>query len=275
LPRTEDDPVTLRGARHWDSPDPPCRRTLVFGAGLPETSSVALSDNLLAVQRRIQAACLRADRDPASVTLVAVTKGQPPEVVDEAARLGLGLVGENKVQEARAKIPLCSSRLRWHMVGHLQTNKCRDAVQLFEMIHSVDSLHLAVEINKWADRAARTMPVLLEVNLAGESSKFGYAPERLLAEVKQIRALPRLEVRGLMTMAPWTSEPEKARPVFRELRKLRQGCEEALGAELPCLSMGMTGDFEVAIEEGATLVRIGTALFGERPRGRPVSTDGP
>jgi hypothetical protein len=236
---------------------------------------MGLGDNLHSVQHRIEAACQRVGRDPASVTLVAVSKGQPPEVVEEAAQLGLGLFGENKVQEARAKIPLCSGRLRWHMIGHLQTNKCRDAVQLFEMLHSVDSLRLAAEISKWAERAARTVPVLLEVNLAGESSKFGYPPERLLAEAKEIQRLPRIEVRGLMTMAPWTPEPEKARPVFRGLREWRHRCQDVLSAELPCLSMGMTGDFEVAIEEGATLVRIGTALFGERPRGVQTGTDAP
>jgi len=236
---------------------------------------MGLSDNLVTVQRRIEAACQRAGRNPASITLLAVSKGQPPEVVEEAARLGLERFGENKLQEARAKIPLCSGRLRWHMIGHLQTNKCRDAVALFEMIHSVDSLHLAAELSKWAQRAARTVPVLLEANLAGESSKFGYSPERLLAEVKLIHALPRIEVRGLMTMAPWTLEPEKVRPVFRELRRSCQRCEDLLGVALPCLSMGMTGDFEVAIEEGATLVRIGTALFGERPRSRPATDDGP
>jgi len=233
---------------------------------------MGVSDNLLAVQQRIEAACQRVGRNPASVTLLAVSKSQPPEAVEEAARLGLRLFGENKVQEAKAKIPFCSDRLRWHLIGHLQTNKCRDAVQLFEVIESVDSLHLAVEISKWADRAARTIPVLLEVNLAGESSKFGYRPEQLLAELAQVSALPRVEVQGLMTMAPWTPEPEKVRPVFRQLRELRLRCQDMLGAPLPCLSMGMTGDFEVAIEEGATQVRIGTALFGERPRKRTEPT---
>jgi len=240
--------------------------TLVFGGGLPETCGMGVSDNLLAVRQRIGAACQRAGRDPASVTLLAVSKGQPPEAVEEAARLGLDLFGENKVQEAKGKIPLCPDRLRWHMIGHLQTNKCRDAVGLFEMIQSVDSLHLAAEISKWADRAARTVPVLLEVNVAGESSKSGYPPQRLLAELAPVSALPRIEIHGLMTMAPWTPEPEKVRPIFRQLGELRRRCQDLLGAPLPCLSMGMTGDFEVAVEEGATLVRIGTALFGERPR---------
>ncbi|HXP59333.1 MAG TPA: YggS family pyridoxal phosphate-dependent enzyme [Dongiaceae bacterium] len=225
-----------------------------------------LAENLKAIQQRMAAACARAGRDPATVTLLAVTKGQPPEAVAEAAKLGLTLFGESKVQEAKAKIPLCPGRLRWQLIGHLQTNKCREAVELFEMIQSVDSLHLAQEINKRAEQAARTMPILLEVNAAGEASKFGYSPERLLSEFSQINALPRLEIHGLMSVPPWTPDPEKVRPLFRQLRALKDQCERLLGAPLPHLSMGMTGDFEAAIEEGATMVRIGTALFGERPK---------
>ena len=229
---------------------------------------MVLESNVRAVQQRIEAACARAGRDPGSVTLVAVTKGQPPEVVCAAAAAGLSLFGENKVQEAKAKIPLCPSRLRWHMVGHLQTNKCRDAVPLFEMVQSVDSLRLAEEINQRADQAAKRMPVLLELNAVGEASKFGYRPEQLLADLDRLNALPRLEIQGLMTVPPWTLDPEKVRPVFRQMRELKARCEQRLGASLPHLSMGMTGDFEVAIEEGATMVRIGTALFGARTKTR-------
>jgi hypothetical protein len=149
------------------------------------------------------------------------------------------------------------------MIGHLQSNKARDAVRWFEMIHSVDSLPLAEVIQSEAERAAKRMPVLLEVNVAGEASKFGYAPARLLEELPALNALGRLELHGLMTMAPWSPDPERARPVFRRLRELRQECEQRLGAPLAHLSMGMSGDFESAIAEGATLVRIGTALFGE------------
>lgn len=223
-----------------------------------------MAENLDSIQQRIHAACVRADRDPGSVTLLAVTKGQPPEVVSEAARLGLMFFGENKIQEAKAKIPLCGGRLRWHLIGHLQSNKCRDAVELFEMIESVDSLHVAQEISKRADQAGKTIPILLEVNLAGEASKFGYRPEKLDAELKQINALPRLEIYGFMTVPPWTSNAENVRPVFRQMRQVKQRAEQLLGAPLPHLSMGMSGDFEVAIEEGATIVRIGTALFGPR-----------
>jgi len=223
-----------------------------------------LAANLQTIRQRIKAACDRCDREPNSVTLLAVTKTQPPEVVSDAAAHGLLVFGENKVQEAKAKIPACSGKLRWHFIGHLQSNKCRDAVQLFSMIQSVDSLALAQEINKRADEAAKSMPVLLEVNLAGEASKFGYPPKTLLAELNAINALPRIEVHGLMTVPPWSPEAENSRPHFRCLRELKEECEQLLGAPLPHLSMGMSGDFEVAIEEGATMVRIGTALFGPR-----------
>jgi len=227
-----------------------------------------LEANLKAVRQRIEAACARAQREPGSVTLVAVTKTQPPDVVAAAAELGLAFFGENKVQEAKAKIPLCPGRLRWHMVGHLQTNKCREAVGLFEMVQSVDSFHLAEELNKRAEQSAKTLPVLLEVNAVGEASKFGCRPDQLLADLGRINALPRLEIHGLMTVPPWSPDPEKVRPVFRQLRELKERCEQLLGAPLPHLSMGMTGDFEVAIEEGATMVRIGTGLFGARPKAR-------
>jgi len=225
----------------------------------------ALAEGVESVRDRIRQACQRAGHDPSQVTLVAVTKGQPPERVRAAAELGLTLFGENKIQEARAKISLCPSRLRWHMIGHLQSNKARDAVHLFDMIESIDSLHLAEEVNRCAEKAAKTMPVLLEVNVAGEASKYGFRPEVLLAELADLNALKRLEVHGLMTMAPWTPQPEKVRPVFRRLRELKAECEAILGAPMAHLSMGMSSDFEVAIEEGATLVRVGTALFGGRP----------
>lgn len=228
-------------------------------------SRMDLAASLQKVRERMASACQRAGRDPSAVTLLAVTKGQPPELVRAAADLGLNLFGENRVQEAKAKIGLCPGRLRWHLIGHLQTNKARDAVHFFELIQSVDSLHLAQEINKWADRAAKTMPVFLEVNVAGEATKFGYRPDQLLAELEALNALRRIELHGLMTMAPWTPEPEKTRPIFRRLRELKEQCEHGLGAPLQHLSMGMTSDYEVAIEEGATLVRIGTALFGARP----------
>jgi len=230
---------------------------------------VNLAKNLETIRQRIKVACDRSDREPNSVTLLAVAKSQPPEIVAAAAKLGLNFFGENKIQEAKAKIPLCPGKLHWHFVGHLQSNKCRDATELFEMIQSVDSLPLAQEINRRCEQAARRMPVLLEVNVAGEASKFGYRPEKLLAELKEIHAQPRLEIRGLMTVPPWSPEPEKARLFFQQLRELKTRCEQIVDVPLPHLSMGMSGDFEVAIEEGATIVRIGTALFGARPKLKP------
>jgi pyridoxal phosphate enzyme (YggS family) len=229
-------------------------------------AGVDLAANLERIRQRIAEACARAGRDPTAVLVVAVTKTQPPEAVNEAANLGLTLFGESKVQEAKAKIGLCPGRLRWHMIGHLQSNKVRDAVELFEMVQSVDSLHLAEELNKRAEQAAKSIRILLEVNIVGEGSKFGYQPERLLLDLERLNALPRLEIHGLMTIPPWSPLPEKARPVFQKLRALKDQCEKLLGAPLPHLSMGMSHDFEVAIEEGATMVRIGTALFGERPK---------
>jgi len=223
-----------------------------------------LEVNLLKIRQRIEQSCGRAGRNPDSITLLAVSKNQPPSAVEAANGLGLTLFGESKVQEAKAKIPECSSRVHWHLIGHLQTNKCRDAVQLFEMIQSVDSLALAEEINKRAEQIGKNMPILLEVNVAAESSKYGYSPDKLLADLQKINQLSRLEIHGLMTVPPWSPDLEKVRPVFRSLRELKLQCEEILGASLPQLSMGMTGDFEIAIEEGSTLIRIGTGLFGPR-----------
>lgn len=228
-----------------------------------------LAANLDAVRKRMEAACARAGRDSKQVTLVAITKTHPPETVAEAAKLGLNLFGESKVQEAKAKIPLCPGHLHWHLVGHLQTNKCRDAVDLFEMVHSVDSLRLAQELDRRAEQCAKRMPILLEVNLAGEASKFGYKPEQLLAELLEINRLSRLDVHGLMTVPPWSPDPEEVRPIFRQMGELRAKCEQLLGGAFTQLSMGMSGDFEVAIEEGATIVRLGTILFGERPKRVP------
>jgi pyridoxal phosphate enzyme (YggS family) len=225
---------------------------------------VDLASNFHEVRKRIEAACTRAKRDPAEVTLVAVSKSQPPEAIAEAANLGQLIFAENRVQEAKAKIPLCPGSIQWHMIGHLQSNKCRDAVALFQMVESVDSLSLAEELDKAAAKQSKTIPILLEVNIAGESTKFGFKPAAVLEQLNAINALKRLEVHGLMTIAPYTSDTETVRPIFRKLRELKGKCEDKLGAPLAHLSMGMSGDYEVAIEEGATIARIGTALFGPR-----------
>jgi pyridoxal phosphate enzyme (YggS family) len=187
---------------------------------------------------------------------VAVSKSFPAQAIEEAVAAGIAHIGENRVQEAVAKIPsLRHLPVTWHMVGHLQTNKAKTALELFDIIQSMDSLRLAEVLSR---RAERAVPVLLEVNVAGEASKFGLSPQEVLQTAEAVARLPHLDVRGLMTIAPLVGDPEEVRPVFRELRRLR----DALG--LPELSMGMTDDFEVAIEEGATLVRIGRAIFGER-----------
>ena len=216
------------------------------------------------MRARVAAAAERASRNPDTILLIAVTKAVAPERVEEAWAAGLTVFGENKVQEAKVKIPLVSSRTRWHMIGHLQTNKARDAVALFELIHSVDSVKLAGELDKCAGQAGKTQAILLEVNVSGEAGKFGLKPEDLAATLEQINTLPRIEIRGLMTMAPFAEDVEKARPHFRRLRELRDEMENRFGVRLPELSMGMSHDFEAAVEEGATMVRIGTAIFGER-----------
>ena len=218
-----------------------------------------IAENLARVRQRIEAACRRGGRAPAEVTLVGITKGFPPEAVAEAVAAGLEDAGENRVQEAAAKIEALAARgirPRWHLVGHLQTNKAKTALDLFAIIHSVDSLRLAEALDR---HASRPVAVLLEVNVAQEASKFGFTPGELPSALSAISSLPHLDVRGLMTVAPQTDDPEAVRPVFRRLRELRDACG------LRDLSMGMTDDFEVAIEEGATLVRVGRAIFGPRP----------
>ncbi len=221
-----------------------------------------IAERVEAVRLQIANACLRRGRSPDDVTLVAVTKGFPPEAVREGAAAGLRHFGENRVQEAQSKLPQLgdlSPWPTWHMVGHLQTNKVKTALSLFDIIHSVDSLHLAQAISRRAPQPVR-VPVLLEVNVAGETAKYGFSLEELPAQAEAVRALPGLAVRGLMTVAPMTESPEEVRPLFRRLR----GEAESLG--LPELSMGMTDDFEVAVEEGATIVRVGRAIFGEGSR---------
>jgi pyridoxal phosphate enzyme (YggS family) len=215
-----------------------------------------IAERLTIVRERVARATERAGRSPVEVTIVAVSKSFPTQAIEEAATAGIAHVGENRVQEAAAKIPtLRHLPLTWHMVGHLQTNKAKTTLELFDIIQSMDSLRLAEVLSRHAERA---IPVLLEVNVAGEASKFGFSPQEVPAAAEAVAHLPHLDVRGLTTVAPLVSDAEEVRPVFRELRRLR----DALG--LAELSMGMSDDFEVAIEEGATMVRIGRAIFGER-----------
>lgn len=222
---------------------------------------------LTEVRARVDAACKRVGRNPDDVEIVAVTKTHGAEVVQEAWNAGLQIVGENKVQEAAWKKPASVSGPSWHLIGHLQGNKVRPALELFDFIHSVDSIALADRINRVADDIGAAPHILLEVNVSGEKSKSGMKPEEVAPTVEHImRNCPRVTVEGLMTMAPFSENPEDARPYFRRLRELRDAVEKELNVGLPRLSMGMSGDFEVAVEEGATWVRLGTILFGERPK---------
>ncbi len=225
--------------------------------------SVQFNERLAALQERMAAACGRAGRDPAEVRLLAVSKGFGPEAIEVAQNAGLNLFGESRVQEAAVKIE-ASSGAEWHLVGHLQRNKARPALELFSMIHSVDSLRLLEALARVAAESGHRPDLLLEVNVSGESSKFGFEPEAVPAALEAAVELGAPPIVGLMTMAPFAKDPEAARPHFRRLRELRDGWQDALGWSLPELSMGMSGDFEVAIEEGATCIRLGTSLFGRR-----------
>jgi len=213
-----------------------------------------IGSNLEEVNRRIARACSKSGRSPEEISIIAVSKGVGAKAIEEAFNCGLRHFGENRVQEARDKIPLLSHLpITWHMVGHLQSNKAKLALSLFQFIHSVDSLKLAEILSQ---KSQSPIPVLLEVNVSGEETKFGFQPPEVAQALASISQLPNLEVKGLMTIAPLASDPEEVRPFFRRLRQLR----DALG--LKELSMGMTDDFEVAIEEGATIIRLGRAIFG-------------
>ncbi len=219
----------------------------------------------VSVRDSVAEAARRAGRDPASVRLVAVCKTHPASAVAEAASTGQRTFGESRVQEARDKIPSCPPGLDWHFIGHLQKNKVRQALPLFSFFHSIDSPALAQAMDRIAGETGKEVEGLLEVNVSGEETKHGFTPEELRREFAALSKLPHLRIRGLMTMAPYSENPEDARPVFRALRQLRDELQSAHGHPLPELSMGMSGDFLPAIAEGATLVRIGSSIFGARP----------
>ena len=227
-------------------------------------SSVAA--NLEHVLAQISDAARKARRSPDDVQLVAISKTHNAEKVREAYDAGQPIFGESRVQEARAKIPELPSSLRWHFVGHLQKNKIRHALPLFELFHGVDQVDLARDINRIAEEEGMHPRVLLEVNVAGEGSKFGFQPDKLRQDMEALLALARLSIEGLMTIPPLAEQAEASRKYFVELRELRDRLETEFQMKLPHLSMGMTNDFPVAVEEGATLVRVGTAIFGERNR---------
>jgi PLP dependent protein len=223
-----------------------------------------IAHNLETVRAAMAAAARRAGRDPGAVRLVAVSKTVDLERLQAAIAAGHDLFGENYLQEARDKIAALGRRVGWHLVGHLQSNKARGAVELFDLIHAVDRLRLALALDAAAARMGKVQDILIQVNQGGEATKSGVAPAAAPALLQEVSRLPHLRILGLMTMPPWFPDPETSRPYFRALRELRDQLQDLTGLPLPELSMGMSGDFAVAVEEGATLVRVGTAIFGER-----------
>lgn len=225
--------------------------------------------NLEIVHAHIKTACEKVGRTADSVEIIGVTKTHGPDMIREAWDAGLRCFGENKVQEAAWKIPGCVSGPEWHMIGHLQRNKVRQALSLFSVIHSVDSLRLLEQIEQVAEEFGGAPEILLEVNVSGEASKDGLQPEQVAEVVQAACGLRHVTLTGLMTMAPFFPEPEQARPVFARLRILRDNLEQRHGVGLPKLSMGMSNDYLVAVEEGATWVRLGSILFGHVPKWKP------
>ena len=227
---------------------------------------MSVCENYRTVEEKVANACKRAGRSREDVTLIAVSKTKPVSMIEELLPLGVRDFGENKVQELTAKEEVLPKDIRWHMIGHLQRNKVKYVIDKACMIHSVDSLRLAQEISKEAVKHGLVMPVLIEVNVAGEESKFGVSVEEAPSLVEEVSKLPGIQVNGLMTIAPYVEDPEENRYVFRNLRKLSVDIREKNfdNVIMNVLSMGMTGDYEVAIEEGATHVRVGTGIFGER-----------
>ena len=233
----------------------------------------SIAENLEAVRTRMATACADAGRAVDSVRLLAVSKTYGPDAVREAATAGQRLFGENRVQEAAAKIPECPGSLEWHLIGHLQSNKAVLAATLFDWVHSVDSAKLLQVLDRHAGEAGRTLRILLQVNVSGERSKSGLAPEAAPEVLALGNRLRNVRICGLMTIPPLTEDPEKARPHFRRLRELRDRWAAELELPLPELSMGMTHDLEVAIAEGATMVRVGTGIFGARVRPAPEAEE--
>ena len=222
-----------------------------------------IGENFSRVKERVERAAHASGRDPRDIKLVAVSKTVEPARIREAIEAGASILGENYVQEAQKKIEVMGRPVAWHFIGHLQSNKAKVGVQLFDVIHSLDSVHLAEELNRRAVQADRVLQVLIEVNLAREVSKFGTDEEKLFALARKVTELDHLSLEGLMTMPPYFEVPEESRPYFVELRKWKERMERE-GIPIRELSMGMSNDFEIAIEEGATYVRVGTAIFGSR-----------
>ena len=224
-----------------------------------------IRENLLRVTERIERAARRVGRDPSEIKLVAVSKTVEASRIQEAIETGVSILGENYVQEAQKKIEEIGRPVAWHFIGHLQTNKAKYAIRLFEMIHSLDSLPLAEELNRRAEQGGQVAKVMIEVNISGEATKFGTDEEKVFSIARGILNLNHLSLEGLMTMPPYFDSPEMSRPYYIKLRELKEKMIRE-GIPLKELSMGMSNDFEIAIEEGATYVRVGTAIFGERKK---------
>ena len=231
-----------------------------------------IKENLEFVEKNIAEACKKAGRDRSEVTLIAVSKTKPVEALREAMDCGIRVFGENKVQEMKDKTAVITEDLDWHMIGHLQANKVKYLPGMAYMIHSVDNVKLAQEIEKQYAKHDLNIDVLIEVNMAAEDTKFGLSPDDVIPFVKEISALSHLNIRGLMTIAPYTEDPESNRVYFKGLRELKDKINELglLTKPMDTLSMGMTGDYQIAIEEGATFVRVGTGIFGERDYSKKI-----
>ena len=228
---------------------------------------MSIKENIAEIRSRMEAAAIRSGRDPKDVLLIAVTKLHEPDEMEEAIAAGVTDIAENKVQEIQKKFDLIQSPVRWHLIGHLQTNKVKYIIDKVVMIHSVDSLKLAQEIDKRAEAAGKTMDVLLQVNAAHEESKFGLDPKDVSGVMQEIlNECPHVRIRGLMHIAPYAEDPEEVRPYFREVKELYDALAKTdhPNADFKYLSMGMSHDFEAAIEEGANIIRVGTSIFGER-----------
>ena len=224
-----------------------------------------VKDNIRKVKERINSAALRADRNVEEITLVAVSKRFPNEAIEAAVKFGITDIGESRIQESEPKIGELGNIARWHLIGHLQTNKAKKAVQLFDLIQSLDSIKLAAELNQYAASIDKKMDCLLEINSSGEKTKFGIQPSETLSEIDKIMQLKNIILRGLMTIGPLSSENKIVRRAFAETRELFYKCRDIASDSFTILSMGMSSDFEMAIEEGSNMIRVGTAIFGQRP----------
>ena len=227
---------------------------------------MSIRENVQFVRNKIAEACRRSGRESEEIELVAITKTVDVEQINEAIEAGIRVVGENRVQEAWRKFQEVGEKAHWHMVGHLQTNKVKRVLQFADMIHSVDSVYLAREIQTQAKKLDRTIEILIQVNTSGEESKFGLEPEATIGAIEEVSTLPNLKIKGLMTIGAFLPNPEDVRPCFKLLNDLKDRVNEGgiTSVEIGILSMGMTNDYEIAIEEGSTMVRVGTAIFGER-----------